>query len=242
MGSVKGFIHSTETFGTLDGPGIRYVVFLQGCPLQCLYCHNPDSWDKNIGTPKTAAEVMEDIIRYKPFISSGGVTISGGEPLIQPEFVSELIDLGHKNGLHMAVDTSGAVPLSSCEEVVKKADLILLDIKSIDNQKSRKISGMGNFSTLAMLDFRERINKPVWIRNVLVPGLTLIDSDLIQLAEYLKPYKCIEKIELLPFHKMGEYKWQELCRPYQLYDTPEPTQDEIKSARKIFLDRGLPVS
>lgn len=242
MGSVMGFIHSTETFGTLDGPGIRYVVFLQGCPLQCLYCHNPDSWDLNDGTKKTAAEVMEDIVRYKTFISSGGVTISGGEPLMQPEFVSQLIDLGHANGLHMAIDTSGAVPLNTCEDAVKKADLLLLDIKSIDNQKCLNISGRGNLNTLEMLEYREKIGKPVWIRHVLVPGLTLVEEDLIKLAEHLKSFKCIEKIELLAFHKMGEYKWQELGRPYMLYDTPAPNPDEIEAARNIFIQRGLPVA
>ena len=142
----------------------------------------------------------------------------------------------------MAIDTSGAVPLNCCEEAVRKADLILLDIKSIDNDKCLKITGRGNHNALQMLDFRERVGKPVWIRHVLVPGLTLIESDLIRLAEYLKFYKCVQKIELLPFHKMGEYKWQVLCRSYQLYGTPEPTQEEMEAARKIFLDRGLPVS
>lgn len=242
MKTVKGRIHSVETFGALDGPGIRYVLFLQGCPLSCLYCHNPDSWDPDAGIEKTSAEVMKDILRYRSFITpGGGVTLSGGEPLMQPDFCAELIRLGHENGLHMAVDTSGSVAVPFCRAALETADLLLLDIKAFDNDLCRRISGRGNENTLQTLDLRERLGKPVWIRHVIVPGLTLVPEELVKLADYLVLYRCIERVELLPFHKMGEYKWEALGRDYTLSDTPVPTPEEVEAARQIFRDRGLPI-
>jgi len=239
--SIVGQIHSVETFGALDGPGIRYVVFLQGCFLKCIYCHNPDSWSCEAGTPRTAREVMGDILRYKSFISKGGVTISGGEPLIQPDFCHELIIRGQQNGLHMAIDTSGYSPLSVCKDAVEKADLLLLDIKALDDELCRKITGESNKNALAILDFREKISKPVWIRHVMVPGVTLKEELLIDLADYLKKYTCVERVELLPFHKMGEYKWEQMNRDYTLKDTAVPTNKEIQMAYRIFKERGLPI-
>ena len=246
----KGYIHSVETFGTLDGPGVRYVLFLQGCSLRCLYCHNPDTWEissgsgggsKRAGKEVDSQEVVKEILTYKNFIKKGGVTLSGGEPLLQPDFVLDLIRSLKTHGLHTAVDTAGSVALRSSAPVLDEADLVLLDIKSLDDAQCIALTGKSNANTLATLDYLERIGKPVWLRHVLVPGWTLEWKRLKELAEFLKPYQCIQKVELLPFHKMGEYKWKELNLLYQLSDTKEPLSEDLYHARKILEDAGLPV-
>lgn len=240
--SVAGRIHSVETFGALDGPGIRYVIFLQGCPLRCLYCHNPDALCPTDGTVKTAEEVVREIRRYTSFIRSGGVTLSGGEPLAQPAFSLEILRRCQAEGLHVAVDTSGGVGLELCRPVAEEADLLLLDIKALDDGLCRKLTGRSNENALRILDLREQLGRPVWIRHVLVPGYTLDPKHLTELADFLTDYTCVERVELLPFHKMGEYKWEALGREYLLSDTPEPTAEETAAAKKLFRDRGLPVA
>lgn len=239
--SVSGYVHSVETFGAVDGPGIRYVVFVQGCPLRCMYCHNPDSWKMNGGTKTTSAKVVADISKYLSFIKNGGVTISGGEPLAQCEFVADIIKRCKKLNLHTAVDTSGFAPLEKAQIVIDSADLILLDIKADNEEFYKKITGQSGNYALAILDYCEKIMKPVWIRHVVVPELTLNKDRLILLAEKLAPYKCIEKVELLPFHKMGEYKWEEIGADYQLKDTLSPTKSQLQEAIDIFTEKGLPL-
>jgi len=236
---VTGRIHSIESFGTLDGPGIRYVLFMQGCPLRCLYCHNPDARNPNVGKTMTVGEVLADILTYKPFIARGGVTLSGGEPLLQPAFTCELLDGCRENRLHSAIDTSGAIPLAVSQPALDRADLILLDIKAIDDDLCTALTGASNRNALATLDYCETTGKAVWIRHVLVPGYTLDEARLTRLADHLTRYTCIRRTELLPFHKMGEYKWEAMKCPYSLKETPVPTDDEIKKARAIFQGRGL---
>jgi pyruvate formate lyase activating enzyme len=237
--SVTGRIHSIESFGTLDGPGIRYVLFLQGCPLRCLYCHNLDSRSLEAGQTMTAGEVMADILSYRPYIARGGVTLSGGEPLLQPDFACEVLDSCRANKLHTALDTSGAIPLSQSSRALDRADLILLDVKAIDDDLCVRLTGASNLATLATLEYCEATQKAVWIRHVLVPGYTLEEARLSRLADHLMRYTCIKKIELLPFHKMGEYKWEALGCPYELKATQPPTDDEMRRARAIFQSRGL---
>jgi len=237
--SVTGRIHSIESFGTLDGPGIRYVLFMQGCPLRCLYCHNPDARSMDAGRVMTAGEVLADILTYRPFIARGGVTLSGGEPLLQPEFACELLDGCREHKLHSAIDTSGAIPLSRAAPAIDRADLILLDIKALDDGQCVALTGASNRNALATLEYCETARKAVWIRHVLVPGYTLDEPRLERLADYLLRYACIRKIELLPFHKMGEYKWEALKCPYELKDTPPPTDEEVRRARAVFQRRGL---
>lgn len=239
--SVKGSLHSIETFGTLDGPGIRYVLFLQGCALRCLYCHNPDTWKTGAGKEVDSQEVVKEILTYKNFIRKGGVTLSGGEPLLQPEFAMDVIQRCREHGIHTAVDTAGSVSLLRSAPVLDAVDLVLLDIKSLKDSQCISLTGKSNSNTLATLDYCEQIGKPVWLRHVLVPGWTLEMSQLKELAEFLKPYQCIQKIELLPFHKMGEYKWKALKLQYQLEDTKEPTEEELIQAKKLFAEAGLPV-
>lgn len=236
---VMGRIHSIETLGAVDGPGLRYVVFVQGCPLKCLYCHNPDSWDFNKGTLTNSKSVVENIKPYIGFIKNGGVTISGGEPLAQPDFVLDIINRCHELGLHVAIDTSGAINLGAVSHIIDAADLLLLDIKAIDKDVFKELTSVPNTATMKLLEYTRVTNKPIWIRHVLVPGYTLDTTQLEKLADFLMLYPNIEKVELLPFHKMGEYKWQELGKEYKLFDTREPTLEEVKDAEDIFRKRGL---
>lgn len=238
MKQATGYIHSMESFGTVDGPGIRFVLFLAGCHLRCLYCHNPDTWTTDGAKEMTAQEVLEKILPLQPFLT-GGVTISGGEPLLQAAFCEELIDLCKQNGIHTAIDTSGALPLETTQNVLEKADLILLDIKEFDSDASKVLTGRGNFETLQTLNYLEKIQKPVWIRHVLLPEFTLQTEKLTKLADFLKGFQCVERIELLPFHKMGEFKWQQLGLQYELFQTPEPDELAVTQAREIFQSRGL---
>lgn len=239
---TKGYIHSIETCGTVDGPGLRYVVFFQGCPMRCKYCHNPDTWKINIGKEYSVDELVEDITKYKNFIKNGGVTITGGEPLLQADFAAELLTKLKELGIHTAIDTSGAIPLDKCKLAVDAADLILLDIKSIDTVVAQNLTGMGNENPLSLLDYLEKIKKPVWIRHVVVPGYTENYEHIEKLGKYLKDFTVVEKVEILPFHKMGEYKWEELGEQYELTDTQPPEKASINKIRDILRKYNLNVN
>lgn len=234
--TVKGRIHSVETFGAVDGPGIRYVVFFQGCRLRCLYCHNPDSWALGGGKEVTVGELLADIEHYRNFIKGGGVTLSGGEPLLQPDFAAALLRGCKRLGFHTALDTAGSVLLNVSQNVIDEADMLLLDMKSNDPALCETLTKSENALSLSMktLEYCEQTNKPVWIRHVLVPGYTLSAPLLKKLANYLSGFSCIQRVDLLPFHKMGEFKWAELHEPYELTDTPAPSSEELKLANDIF--------
>lgn len=238
---MNGYVHSIETCGTLDGPGIRYVVFLQGCPLRCKFCHNPDTWQVQSGKIYSVEDLMEDILKYKNFIKSGGVTLSGGEPLLQADFAAEIFKECKKHGLHTAVDTSGAIPLSICRNAVDAVDLVLLDIKSIDSIKCKELTGMGNENALQLLDYLEKTKKEVWIRHVVVPGITENYDDIDKMGEYLSRYTVISRLEILPFHKMGEYKWKQLGLKYDLEETPVPEKESIERIKNILKKHQLNV-
>ncbi len=238
---IIGRIHSIESFGAVDGPGIRYVLFMQGCPLKCKYCHNPDSWPCNDGKTYSSEAIAKDIKTYYNFIKSGGVTISGGEPLLQPEFICDILRRCKEMKLHTAIDTAGSLPIEKSHVIIDAADMLLLDIKSLDDDVCKELTGMSNKNTLATLDYCEKIGKPIWIRHVMVPGITMKKELLENLADYLSSYNCIENIELLPFHKMGEFKWENLDMNYELYNTMEPTQEEVDNAKQIFRSRNLPI-
>lgn len=238
---MKGYIHSIETFGAVDGPGIRYVVFMQGCPLRCIYCHNPDSWKIKTGRKISVNRLVKDIKSYINYIADGGVTFSGGEPLLQSKFLYKVIKKLKKINVNVAIDTAGSIPLSLSKKTIDISDLILLDIKSLDNKIHKSISTSTNENTLVTLDYCEKLQKPVWIRHVIVPGYTLNTKHLQKLAEYLTQFRCIKNIELLPFHKMGEYKWKNLKYDYKLYNTPAPTKKEMEQVKEIFKDYNLPI-
>ena len=241
---MTGKIHSVETFGAVDGPGIRYVLFTQGCALRCAYCHNPDTWDASdsAGCETTAEEVVRDVMEYREF-AKGGFTISGGEPLLQPEFCAEILTLLRRRGVHTAIDTAGSVPLNDkTRAAIDAADMLLLDIKTADNSLKQRLLGCKPYDVVNYLDYCERqaIAKPVWIRHVVVPGLTLDDERLAQVARLIKPYTCVKRVELLPFHKMGEFKWAAgLDTAYTLSSTNPPTEDEMIRAKAIFADNGV---
>ena len=215
---IVGKIHSIESFGTVDGPGIRFVTFLQGCPLRCAYCHNPDTWDLNAKTKYeyTPTQLFEEAIKYKNFIKSGGVTLTGGEPLMQPEFVREYFRLCQEAGVHTTLDTSGSILTEKSLSVLDHTSLVMLDIKALDAELCKKVCGNDGRATLRFLDELQRRNIPTWIRHVVVPTLTDDDEKIKSLIEFLKPYSVVEKIEWLPYHTLGVFKYKELGIPYPL--------------------------
>jgi pyruvate formate lyase activating enzyme len=234
MKEPEGYVHSIETLGTLDGPGIRYIIFLQGCPLRCKFCHNPDTWKTNSGKKYTVNELIEDMLKYRSFIKKGGMTLSGGEPLLQADFAAALFKECKKHGIHTALDTSGAIPLKVCKHAIDEVDLVLLDIKSIDDMKCRDLTGKGNEDALNLLDYLEKTGKEVWIRHVVVPGITENYEDNEKMARYLSKYTVISRVDVLPFHKMGEYKWEQLGLKYELGDTQPPVKESIEKIKSIF--------
>lgn len=241
--SVTGRIHSIETCGTVDGPGIRFVIFMQGCPLRCKYCHNPDTWKLGDGEEKTVEELISEIKKYKSYMkfSGGGVTVTGGEPLLQGKFIKELFKKCKEENIHTAVDTSGYIFNDITKEVLDYTDLVLLDIKSYNKKSYKYITGVELDPTLNFMEYLGKINKPVWIRYVLVPGLSDNEESIKGLSLYLSNFRNVDKIELLPFHKMGEFKWKELGYDYELSNTEEPTKEEIIKAMSIIKEHNMNV-
>ena len=220
--------------GTLDGPGVRAVVFASGCPLRCIYCHNPDTWERSGGEPVDAKELAERIIRLYPYIKRGGVTFSGGEPCVQAEFFSELARLLKQGGLHIALDTSGAILNGATLELLGLVDLVLLDVKFTSEDDYLRYTGGTLSATLEFLSVLEERKLPTWIRHVVVPGINDTDGDIRRLGELLSPYSCIEKIELLPFRKLCLEKYGALGIPFPLRDTPEMNEARLSELEKAL--------
>ncbi|HIT71128.1 MAG TPA: pyruvate formate lyase-activating protein [Candidatus Scatovivens faecipullorum] len=232
-----GKIHSVESFGTVDGPGIRFVVFMQGCTLKCKYCHNRDTWDTHSGTEISVQELVKQILNYKTYIdnSGGGVTVSGGEPLLQAEFVTELFKNLKSIGIHTALDTAGSIPISNqIKDLLKYTDLVLLDIKHIDNEKCINLTGFSNKNNLEFAKYLSNLKIPVWIRQVLVPGYTDDKFDLQKLKKFLDTLENVEKIELLPYHDLGKFKWKEIGETYELENVLPPNKEDIDKAKNIL--------
>ena len=230
-------VHSVESFGTVDGPGIRYVIFLQGCNLQCKYCHNRDTWEINGGEYKSLDEIFEKIKKYKNYIipSDGGVTVTGGEPLIQMKFIIELFKKLKEEGINTCIDTSGMFAISEdIKEVLKYTDLVLLDIKHIDDEKCKNLVGVSNKRELEFAKYLSENNKKMWIRQVLVPGYTDDEKDLIRLKEFLSTLKTVEKVQILPYHSMGKFKWEKLGLEYPLEGVRDANQEDVDRAKKIL--------
>lgn len=240
---VMGKIHSLESCGTVDGPGIRFVVFMQGCPLRCKYCHNPDSWKISDGKDISVDEIVKEAKKYKSYMkfSKGGITISGGEPLMQYKFAKELLKKCKDEGIHTAIDTSGYIEIEKAKEVLEYTDLVLLDIKSYNEKVFKDLTGVSNENTLTLAKYLKEINKPTWIRYVLVPGITDNMEDVENLAKFISNMDNIEKVQILPFHKLGEYKWEELGYDYELENTPVPSEEIVKKTKNIFSSYGLNV-
>jgi len=220
----------------VDGPGIRYIVFLAGCTLRCKYCHNPDTWAAGRGERMSVEDVISEILKYKSYYarSGGGVTFSGGDPMEQPGFLAELLKACRAHGINSAVDTAGNVAASTSERILPLTDLLLLDIKACNPDTYLRVTGKRVDRTIEALDIARRLNVRTWIRFVLVPGLTDDRTELEQMAAFLRKYENIEKIEVLPFHKEGEYKWDSLVIPYELRDTQPPTPEEVHDIQMLF--------
>lgn len=229
-------VHSIESFGTVDGPGIRFVVFMQGCNLKCKYCHNRDTWDINNGNYQSLEEVFEKIMKYKNYIQpSGGVTITGGEPLLQAKFLIELFKKLKKENIHTCIDTSGMVSLTDdIKTLLSLTDLVLLDIKHIDPEKCKELVGFSNEKELEFARYLSDNNIHMWIRQVLVPSYTDNKDDLLKLREFISSLKTVDKVEILPYHDMGKYKWEELNEKYELENIKSATNNDVEIAKKIL--------
>lgn len=239
--AVKGKIHSIESFGSADGPGVRYIIFLKGCKMRCKYCHNPDTWGADGVTEETAEEVLKKAMRYKNYWkNNGGITVSGGEALLQIDFLIELFKLAKENNVHTTLDTSGN-PFTREEpffgkfnELMKYTDLYMLDIKHIDNEEHKKLTGQPNENILDMAKYLSENGKAMWIRHVLVPGYTDSEEQLTRLKKFIDSLDTVDRVEILPYHTLGVFKWKELGIPYELEDVNPPTKEEVERAKRIL--------
>lgn len=239
---MQGRIHSIETCGTVDGPGLRYIIFTQGCPLRCQFCHNPDTWKMGDGKVMAVKELVDDILTYLPFFeaSGGGVTVSGGEPLLQTKFLVALFKELKKFGIHTTIDTSGGCfskspsYLETLDELLELTDLVLLDMKQFNPEKHKRLTGLSNEHILDFANYLKEKNIPVWIRHVLVPERSDFDEDLYALADFIDTLTNVEKIEVLPYHKLGVYKYEVLGINYPLEGIDPPTAERIKNAEQIL--------
>jgi len=239
--SLIGQIHSYESFGTVDGPGVRFVIFAQGCPLRCLYCHNPDTWKIGDAPIQIIPEaLLKEVLKYKSYIQKrGGVTFSGGEPLLQARFVGEFFRLCQQEGIHTALDTSGYLLNHDVRVLLDYTDLVLLDLKTINVSLHQHLTGISTEKPFLFLDYLQKINKPTWIRHVVVPTLTNNTEDLIALAQYLKPFSVIERLELLPYHAIGTYKYEEMGKIYPLEGVDSLTKSDLEKAKEIVRKEGM---
>lgn len=230
-------IHSFETFGTVDGPGIRFVVFMQGCHLRCKYCHNRDTWDMKCGEIIVVNELVNKIEKYETYFksSNGGVTISGGEPLLQTDFLITLFKELKRLEIHTAIDTSGMLDITDkIKELISLTDLFLLDIKHINSEKCKELVGFSNEKELEFAKYLNSINKPMWLRQVLIPGITDQKEDLLKLKEFIKSLSNVEKVEILKYHDMGKVKWERLGYKYDFDSIPNATDEDVSGVRKIL--------
>ena len=238
---LKGNVHSFESMGAVDGPGIRFIVFMQGCKLHCKYCQNRDTWSEDINKEYSVQEVVEKAIRTKPYMDStgGGVTVSGGEPLLQSDFLLELFKELKKQNISTCIDTAGSVVITNTiKKLLKFTDLVLLDIKQINDEKCIELTGFSNKNELDFARYCSENDIPMWIRQVLVPGYTDDIKDLKQTRKFIDTLKNVKKVEILPYHNLGKQKWLNLGLKYPLENTRIPTNEEIKKAEEILVKRN----
>lgn len=238
---TKGFVHSVESFGSVDGPGIRFLIFLQGCPMRCQFCHNPDSWKTGIGEERTADELLDQAERFRAYWGdNGGITVSGGEALLQIDFLLELFEKAKQRGIGTCLDTSAQLftrksPFfEKFERLMELTDTVLLDIKHIDDEEHRKLTRHSNSNILDCARYLSEIDKPVWIRHVLIPGITDKDEYLVRLRDFLSTLHNIERIEVLPYHTLGVYKYEKLGIDYPLKDVQPPAAERVANANDIL--------
>lgn len=240
---IIGRVHSIESFGTVDGPGIRFVIFMQGCPMRCLYCHNPDTWNLSGGKEYTADELIFEYKKNKQFYSRGGITVTGGEPLLQTDFLIELFRLAKNEGIHTCIDTSGITYSENNKKYSEKldrllglTDLVLLDIKHIDTENHKKLTGHKNENVLAFAKHLEELKIPVWIRHVVIEGYTNDSEDLLNLGRFIGSLKNLRALDVLPYHTLGAHKYKELGIPYPLENLPSLKKEEAEKAKLKILE------
>lgn len=237
-----GYVHSLESFGSVDGPGVRYVIFMSGCPMRCLYCHNPDTWNMQTGTQYTAQQLIKQALKYRPYWGDkGGITVSGGEPLLQIDFLIELFTLAKKNNINTCLDTSGVVfdpndssKMQKFDRLVAVTDLVMLDIKHIDDEQHKKLTQHSNVNILKFAQYLNEKNVKMWIRHVVVPNITDSRKELLAVGKFLKKFDNIEKIETLPYHTLGKMKYDKLGLEYPLGDTPPLDEKDAEKALEII--------
>ncbi len=239
---MTGYIHSIESFGTVDGPGIRLVVFTQGCPMRCAYCHNPDTWEIGVGKEITVEEIIKQYNKNRPFYSDGGITVTGGEPLLQIDFLTELFKKAKEEKIHTCLDTSG-ITFNNNPDYIKKlsallmyTDLVMLDIKHIDSEKHKTLTGHSNNSVLEFAKFLEKKGITTWIRHIIVEGITDNEGDLVRLGEFIGSLSNVKALDVLPYHTMGVNKYKELGLEYPLGDLPALPFEKAVQAKKHILD------
>ncbi len=236
---MTGYIHSKESFGTVDGPGIRYVLFMQGCPMRCLYCHNPDTWEVDAGTLITTDEILNEYRKNSSFYTNGGITVTGGEPLLQIDFVTELFQKAKAEGIHTCIDTSGVTfnpnKTEKFDKLVKYTDLVMLDIKHIDSEKHNSLTGHGNENILAFAKYLEEKKTPLWIRHIIVEGITDSPEDLVRLGEFIGTLGNLKALDVLPYHTMGVGKYEEMGIPYPLKELKALPLSEAVKAKEYIL-------
>lgn len=230
---MKGYVHSLQSLGTVDGPGVRAVLFTEGCPLRCVYCHNPDTWECRESDAVDSHDIAEKIARLYPYIKNGGVTFSGGEPCVQAEFVCEVARELKARGLHVALDTSGAIYNEHVERLLEYTDLVLLDVKMTTEEDYKRYVGGSLADTLAFLDILDKKGIPVWIRHVVVPNINDTEEDVRRLRELVRPFSCVERIDLLPFRKLCLEKYRSLGIRFPLEDTPQMSEESLGELRKL---------
>ena len=233
---MKARIHSFESLGAVDGPGVRFVIFMQGCSLKCKYCQNRDTWDIHGGQEYSVDEILEKILRFKNYIMpNGGVTISGGEPLLQAKFLIELFTKLKEHNIHTCIDTSGSFNITDdIKKLIDLTDLFLLDIKCINDEKCIELTGVSNRKELNFAKYLSDNNKPLWIRQVLVPGITDDEQDLLELKNLISSLKTVEKVEILPYHDLGKFKWEKLDLKYPLEGCRTASIEDVKKAKNIL--------
>ena len=240
---TQGRIHSLESFGTVDGPGVRYVVFVQGCPMRCAYCHNPDTWAMTGGTMMDPEYIIEQYERNKGFYNGGGLTVTGGEPLMQVDFLIDLFTLAKKKEIHTCIDSSGiafnpenAAFIEKLDKLMALTDLVMLDIKHIDNEKHKELTAQPNTGILAFAEYLNARNVDVWIRHVVVPGITDDDKYLFDLGYYIGQFSNVKALDVLPYHTMGTVKYEKLGLEYKLKGVPAMDKDKVIEKKKVVLD------
>lgn len=241
---MKGKIHSLESFGTVDGPGVRFVVFVQGCPMRCAYCHNPDTWEMNGGTEMEPSYIIEQFERNRGFYKDGGITVTGGEPLMQVDFLIELFTLAKEKNIHTCIDTSGiayketstAEWLAKLDILMGLTDLVMLDIKHIDPEKHKELTSQPNDGILAFVAYLDKKQVPMWIRHVVVPTITDDDTYLYELGYFIGQFSNLKALDVLPYHTMGETKYEKLGLPYKLKGIPAMDKDKVIEKKQVILN------